>query len=403
MLFYSERIYTPEGFRTGYLKVEDGKIAGIVEERGSQDVIDYTDKMIVPGFIDVHIHGWATGSFIHQGDKRSLENMSEDLVHMGVTSYLATTGTDSLEKLKKQVSEADAFIEEWQPEKGAQVIGVHLEGPFINEEYKGMQKAEYCLPPSVEVVDTLLTEGKEGIVKLMTLAPELPGAREVIHYLHQKGIQVSVGHSAAEFEDIQQLKKYGLGGFTHTFSGMRGMHHRRLAVAGAAMYFDDMYAEFGKQTGLTVKPEAFAIVYKIKGPDKVFLTTDCTGLAQAEEATYHYIRQATFEPEGKNEVKVTHDDGRVERFDKSDYDSVKDIELGFLSSVQNVVKNIDASVGEIVKMASENPAKYIGVYDQKGSIERGKDADFIVVDGDWKLYDTYIQGVKQPVNQEKNV
>lgn len=401
MLFYSERIYTPEGFRTGYLEVEDGKITGIFEEKESQDIVDYADKIIVPGFIDVHIHGWATGSFIHQGDKKSLENMSADLVNMGVTSYLATTGTDDLEKLKNQVSAADAFVDEWQPEKGAQVLGVHLEGPFINEEYKGMQKAEYCLPPSIEVVDTLLAEGKEGVVKLMTLAPELPGAEEVIQYLHQKGIQISVGHSAAEFEDIKRLKDRGLGGFTHTFSGMRGMHHRRLGVAGAAMYFDDMYAEFGKQTGLTIKPEAFAIVYKIKGPDKVYLTTDCTGLAQAKNPTYHYIRQATFEPEGEDKVKVIHDDGRVDTFNKYDYTSVKDIELGFLGSVQNVVKNIDASVGEIVKMSSENPAKYIGVYDQKGSIEEGKDADFIVIDGDWNLYDTYIQGIKQRIHSSK--
>lgn len=399
MLFYSNKIYTPSGFQSGYLRVENGKIKEILQSSAGESVIDYSDKIIVPGFIDIHVHGWATGSYIHQGNKRSLEKMSADMVHMGVTSYLATTVTEHIDKLKKQVSNAQEYMNEWDPTMGSEVLGVHLEGPFINEEYKGMQKAEYCLSPSIEITDSLLNQAESGTVKLMTLAPELEGMEEVIQYLNQKNIQISVGHSAAEFEEIAQLKDGGLGGFTHTFSGMRGMHHRRLGVAGAAMYFDDMYAEFGKQTGLTVKPEAFAIVYKIKGPDKIILTTDCTGLAQASELTYHYIREATFEPESERSVKVTHDNGAVEVYDKHNYQEVKDIELGFLPSVQNVVKNIDASVGEIVKMTSENPAKYIGVFDRKGSIEPGKDADFIIVDGDWNLYETYIKGIKQVIEK----
>lgn len=400
MNVFSKRIYTGTGFVSGFLEIENGEIKTIQQGNEPTDgMIDYSDKIIVPGFIDVHIHGWATGSFLHQATKQSLVNMSKDLVHMGVTSYLATTGTDHLDKIRKQVSCADVFMNEWQPKDGAELLGVHLEGPFINEEYKGMQKGEYCLTPSIEVVDDLLQHGKQGLVKLMTLAPELENAKEVIQHLHRKGIQISVGHSAAEFEDIKELKDYGLGGFTHTFSGMRGMHHRRLGVAGAAMYFDDMYAEFGKQTGLTVKPEAFAIVYKIKGPERINLTTDCTGLAQASEKTYHYIREATFEPEGDQFVRVTHDDGTEEIFDKTDYNSVKDIELGFLPSVQNVMKNVDASIGDIVTMASENPAKYIGVFDKKGSLEKGKDADFLVIDEEFNLYDTYIKGIKQKIEK----
>lgn len=400
MLFYSDRIYTPSGFQSGYLKVEAGKIERIVQSAEDEKVVDYSGKMIVPGFIDVHIHGWATGSYIHERDKESLANMSKDLVPMGVTSYLPTTMTEHVERLKGQVSVAQQFMDEWEPEKGSEVLGVHLEGPFINEKYKGMQKAEYCLKPSIEVVDSLLNQAEEGSVKLMTLAPELDGAKEVIRYLNQKGIQISIGHSAAEFEDIARLKEFGLGGFTHTYSGMRGLHHRRLGVLGAAMYFDDMYAEFGKQTGLTVKPEAFAIVYKIKGPEKITLTTDCTGLAQAAEPTYHYIREATFEPKGETQVQVSHDDGQVEIYDRKKYQEVKDIELGFLPSVKNVVKNIDASVGDIVTMASENPAKYIGVYDKKGSLEPGKDADFLVIDGDWNLYETYIKGNQHTIKEK---
>lgn len=397
MRVYSERIYTPNGYRSGIINIENGVIKEITESNDKENAIDYTDKIIVPGFIDVHIHGWATGSFIHQPNKEALKKMSADMIHQGVTSYLATTKTDSLETIKKQVSEAQKYKEEWTPTFGTEMIGVHLEGPFLNKKYKGMQPEEYCLDPNVETMEELLENGKEGLVKLVTLAPELPGAKEVIKYLHKKGIQISIGHSAADFEDIARLKGFGLGGFTHTYSGMKGLHHRELGVLGAAMYFDDMNAEFGKQTGLTVKPEAFAIMYKIKGAEGIHLTTDCTGLGQTNDPKYHYIREATFEPEGEDKVKVTHDDGREEIFNKSDYQSVKDIELGFLGSVKNVVKNIDASIGEIVTMASENPAKYIGVYDKKGSIEAGKDADFLVINGDWDLLDVYIAGEKQPI------
>lgn len=186
MLFYSNKFYTPSGFQSGYLRVENGKIKEILQSSAGKSVIDYSDKIIVPGFIDIHVHGWATGSYIHQGNKRSLEKMSADMVHMGVTSYLATTVTEHIDKLKKQVSNAQEYMNEWDPTMGSEVLGVHLEGPFINEEYKGMQKAEYCLSPSIEITDSLLNQAESGTVKLMTLAPELEGMEEVIQYLNQK-------------------------------------------------------------------------------------------------------------------------------------------------------------------------------------------------------------------------
>ncbi|MCR1898261.1 N-acetylglucosamine-6-phosphate deacetylase [Irregularibacter muris] len=396
MFLYSENIYTPEGFQKGYLNIHDGKIMGIFQEVDAEDVVDYANGIIIPGFIDIHMHGWATGSLWLNGNKEAVKNMSKDLVKVGVTSYLATTGTDAVDTLKGQLEDTRKFIENWEPTKGSQVIGVHLEGPFINKEYKGMQKEEYCIDPSIEITESLLESAGEGNVKLMTLAPELPNADRVITYLHEKGIQVSIGHSAAEFEDIARVKDLGVGGFTHTFSGMRGFHHRRLGVVGAAMYFEDMYAEFSKQTGMTVKPEAFAIVYRLKGPEKIILSTDCTGLAQVKEPFYHYIRKCTFTPFG-SDVKLIYDDGREEIMDKNNYEQVKDIELSYLGSVKNVVKNVKASIRDIVKMASENPAKYIGIDHYKGSIEAGKDADVIVIDDEWNLIDTYVKGVKQNI------
>lgn len=395
MYIYSERIYTPQGFKTGYIEVEDGKIKNILEDVDGE-FIDYRDYIIVPGFIDVHIHGWATGSFWYEGTKESIENMSKELVKIGVTSFLPTSGTDSVETINNHLLQGRKAIENYSPEKGADILGFHLEGPFINKEFKGMQREEYCLNPSIKILEEFFESGGKENIKLITLAPELDGSLEFIKYVNREGIQISIGHSAAEFEEIKELKDYGLGGFTHTFSGMRGFHHRRLGVAGAAMYFDDMYAEFAKQTGMTVKPEAFAIMYKIKGPEGIFLTSDCTGLAHVKEPFHHYIRECTFVPDG-DYLKLEYDNGKVDRIYKYDYDMVKDLELSYLKSVQNVVKNVDASIGDIVKMTAENPAKYIDVYDKKGSIEKGKDADLLVIDGLWNLQDVYVKGVKQEI------
>lgn len=399
MYLYSENIYTPEGFQRGYLKIENGKINGITEEieKTDEPVMDYKDNIIIPGFIDIHLHGWATGSFWYEGTQQSIKNMSRELVKVGVTSYLATSGTDAVETINNYLAKGRAALETWHPEEGAHILGFHLEGPFINKEFKGMQKEAHCLEPSVEIMASFLNTAGEGNVKLITLAPELPGAEELIKYVSRKGIQISVGHSAAEFEDIKRLKDLGLGGFTHTFSGMRGFHHRRLGVVGAAMYFDDMYAEFGKQTGMTVRPEAFAIIYRLKGPQGIILTTDCTGLAHVKEPFYHYIRKCTFIPDGDH-VKLVFDDGTEERINKHDNERVKELELGFLGSVRNVVKNVHASIKDIVKMASENPARYIGVDHDKGSIEAGKDADLLVIDDNWNLLDVYVQGRKQKIN-----
>lgn len=395
MYIYSERIYTPQGFKKGYLKIEEGKFKGIFNDV-SENFMDYKEYLIVPGFIDIHIHGWATGSFTHEGTKKSLENMSKELVKVGVTSFLPTTGADDLKTINGQLKEGKKSIKDYSPQKGADILGFHLEGPFINKEFKGMQKEEYCLNPSIEILEQFFESGGKENIKLITLAPELEGSLEFIKYVNGEGIQISIGHSAAEFEEIRDLKDYGLGGFTHTFSGMKGFHHRRLGVVGAAMYFDDMYAEFAKQTGMTVKPEAFAIMYKIKGPEKIILTSDSTGLAHVKQPFHHYIRECTFIPDG-DYLKLKYDDGREERINKYDYDKVKDLELSYLNSVKNVVANIDASIGDIVKMTAENPAKYIGVYDKKGSIEIGKDADLLVIDGLWNLKDVFVKGIRQEI------
>ena len=199
------------------------------------------------------------------GAQAVLEMISQkNLPYEGVTSFLATSGAEPIDDLVEGVKNA-SYVVDNQKDDGATLLGVHLEGPFINKEFKGMQREECCINPDMDIMKQFMNaQSHEHIIKLMTIAPELPGALEMIKFCKANNIQLNIGHSAATFDCIKELKEYGLGGVTHMFSGMKGFHHRELGVAGAAMYFDDLNCEFAKQTGMTVKPEAFEIVWKLK-------------------------------------------------------------------------------------------------------------------------------------------
>ena len=391
MYLQSQRIYTPEGLRPGTLHIEEGKITQILPHGSVASLSeDYGEKIILPGFMDIHVHGFGTGSFHFEGTPDSLRRMALSLAKTGVTSFLATTAADELDYIRQLIDVAKEGKAKNFP--GADVAGIHLEGPFLSKEYKGMQKEECCIAPDMALLKEFIQRAGKNFIRLMTLAPELEGSREMIRFCKQEGIQISVGHSSAFFKDIADLKDEGLGGFTHTFSGMRGFHHRELGVVGAAMYFPDMYTEFAKQTGLTVAKEAFEIMYRLKTADRIILATDCTGLAHVQHPHHHYIRKCTFEPNGEK-VRLNFDDGHVENIDRFDFQQVKDVELDPLGSIKNVIKNVHPPLEDIVKMTAENPAKYVGLFDQKGSLEKGKDADMVVVDDDFNLLAVYCRGM----------
>lgn len=397
LIIKSKNIYTPLRIIDGYIRIKDGKIvevaAGEVPET-SDEVVDYGEHNILPGFIDLHTHGFATGSYTHEQSAESVTKMSEALATQGVTSFLPTTGADAISTIKHMLAEAKKAMDDWDTSIGAEILGIHLEGPFINKEYKGMQKEEHCIDPSIDIFEEMIEPIGIDKIKLMTLAPELPGAVDLIKHLNKNQVQVSIGHSAATFEEIKATKNYGIGGVTHMFSGMKGFHHRELGVAGAALYFDDLYAEFAKQTGLTVLPEAIDITIKQKSLDRITLCTDTVGLAHIQEPTHHYIRQITFIPDG-DKVILKHDDGKEEVLDKNSIEDMINIEVGYLESVQNLMHNNKLDLKDIMKIASENTAKYIDLYDKKGSLEVNKDADIIVLDDQTDIVQTYVLGQAQ--------
>ena len=390
MIIKSNNIYLPNRTIDGYIEVSEGKIASIFTNYDGDDYTDYGDSYLIPGFIDLHAHGYGMGSFTHEGTLDSLDRMSQSLLTQGVTSFLPTTGTESLDSIISSSNVVNEFLDK-DYKNGANVLGIHYEGPFINKSRKGMQKEEYCINPSIEFFEKMMGDLSIDKVKLITIAPELDGAKTFCQYAMKNNIQLSIGHSDADFETIREMKQYGLNGVTHTFSGMKGFHHRELGVAGAALYFDDLYCEFAKQTGLTVLPEALDLAIRLKGLDKITLCSDSVGLAHVKKPFYHYIRQTEFIPDG-DYIILKHDDGSVKRINRFTMDDMDDIEIGYLTSVKNLIKNNNLSLRNITKIASENTAKYINVFDRKGSIEVNKDADLVVMDSCYDVISTYVNG-----------
>lgn len=389
MIYFSKNIVTPKGVIEGYLKVEDNKIVSI-DSYSDEEYIDYTDHIIMPGWIDIHVHGWGRGSYMYTKDETAIRLMGEDMAKEGVTGFLATTAADSMENTLKYLDGAnDAYKKEIN---GATMLGVHLEGPFMSVEHRGMQKEEYCIDPDLDFMKTMYEYQKDkSMIKLMAMAPELPNAKEVIQYCNERNIQISIGHSSADFEHIRDLKEYGIGGVVHMFSGMSSLHHRKPGVVGAALYYDDLYCEFAKQTGITVRHEVFDITYRIKGPDKIIMTTDCAGSANRTTKHYQYTRQVTYIPQG-DILRLEYDDGRVEEFDTTVYEDIRKIEMSYIDSIKNMLKHTPVPLKDLAKITSTNAAKYIGIDDHKGTLEVGKDADLTIVTQAMDLVETVAEG-----------
>ncbi len=387
---YSKNIVSHQGVIEGYITVEDGKILSLDKGVPTGDYIDFKDASIFPGFIDVHVHGWGRGSYMFENTPQSIIRMGEDQAREGVTGFLATTVADSIEKTLEYIETGNQVY--GQRINGAALLGIHLEGPFINKEHKGMQKEEYCIKPDLSIMKEFYNHQKDkSMIKLMTMAPELDDGMQVLKFCKEFGIQVSAGHTAVGLSDLSIMKDYGVGGVTHMFSGMQGFHHRDLGTAGAALYLDDIVCEFAKQTGMTVKHEAFDMAFKIKGADKIMMTTDCAGMSRLKTAKYHYTRKLEFIPEGNN-MRLKHDDGREEVVSLEDYEFVRTIEMSYLESIKNMLKHTPMSKIDVAKITSKNPAKYIHLQDKKGMIIAGHDADFTIVDKDYDLLATVVNG-----------
>ncbi|MCR1808697.1 N-acetylglucosamine-6-phosphate deacetylase [Haploplasma modicum] len=350
---------------TSSLKVTNGKIESIGSSSDEQG-FDFSDYYLVPGFIDQHIHGSA-GFDIMDGTLEAFDEMSKSLLKEGTTSFLGTTITQSFDNIEKTVHlMADAKV------SGANLVGVHLEGPFLNKVFKGAQPEQYIIPTDVKMFDKW---NKYKNIKIISMAAEVDEDFKLIKHCSKNNIIVSQAHTNATYDISRKAIDNGAKGFTHAYNAMSKLHHRDIGVVGNMLLNNDAYAELICD-GIHVSKDAVRLLYKNKGRENIILITDSM--------------RAKYLPDGKSEL------GGQEVFVKNNEARLADGTLAgsilkMNDGVRNMIEFANVSLVDAVYMASTNPAKNLGL-DTKGSIKSGFDADLTVLNKDLEVVMTIVNG-----------
>lgn len=334
------------------------------------EVIDLEGKYLGPAFIDIHIHG-ADGADVMDSSEEALRKISSYLVREGTANFLATTLTSSKEILINALK----IIGELQDKdiEGANIFGVHMEGPYFSPVCKGAQNDKYMKSARISEIEEYLSV-KEGLIKLFSISPHNQENLEAIKYLVDKGVIASVGHSAASYEDVMRAVDFGLSHATHTFNGMKEFAHREPGVVGAVFNSDNIMAEilFDK---IHVHPEAVRTLIKIKGVDKVICITDSMSATGLAEGQYKL-----------GELDVNVKDGQARLVSNNALaGSVLRMDVAFKNLIE-----LGYSITDAFKMTSTNVAKEFKL--NTGILKEGKDADLVVLNKDYKVCMTMVKG-----------
>ena len=378
LLLKNAKIVLKDRVIEGDILTADGIIRDIIDKKSPvkaetlevENSIDLDGKYVVPGFIDVHIHG-SNGADAMDGTVEALKTISSYIATKGTTKFLATTLTSSKEELINVLKIA-ADLQDKEID-GATIFGVHMEGPYFDIEYKGAQNEKYMKPATEKEIKDYL-DVKPGLVKMMSLSPHTEQSIETVKFLKENGVIVSVGHSAAKFNDVMKAVDAGLSHSTHTFNGMRGINHREPGVAGAVLISDKINAEviFDK---IHIHPEIVRLMIKAKGTDKVVCITDAMAATGLPNGNYKLGELDVYVKDGEARLKSNDSlAGSVLTMDKA-FKHV--IELGY-------------PIYEAVKLTSTNAAIEFGL--NAGAIEVGKEADFTVLDDSYNVDMTIVNG-----------
>lgn len=371
---YAKGFFLPEGLTgPGYLEIKEGKFGTFSTEKPANgELLNFEDKLISPGLVDTHIHGYM-GADVMDQDLASLNTIASGILSGGVTSFFPTTltaATEDLDGVCQLIGEHATEIE------GAKVRGIFLEGPFFSETYKGAQNAAYMSDPEIEKLSRW-QELAKGLVRKIAIAPERAGSLPFIAYAKEHGIYTAIAHTDATYEECRAAVREGASIFVHTYNGMRGLHHREPGVVGAALSMRETYAELICD-GHHVHPVSAGIAMEAHGRGKTTLVTDSMrggGLGDGQS--------------NLGEFAVTIKDGAA-RLNSNG--ALAGSVLSLITAVQNVVKWGIATPEEAIQMASLIPAKSVGIDDCCGQIREGYAADFLVLTDQLLLEKTYMDG-----------
>ena len=376
-IILGNKIITPcKIIKKGIIVINDGVIEYVGEEK-ERRLTSYSNfyrgEYVVPGFIDIHCHG-GNGYDTMDSTQEALKEISKFKAKNGCTGFLATTVTSSIKDTAKVLKNVNEYSKQF-PKKGAEMLGVHLEGPFINIKQKGAQREDLIMPPSIEIVKYFIRESGR-LIKIITYAPELDTGFEFTSFLHKQGIITSVGHSNATYAQVQAGIQAGLSHVTHTFNAMREIHHREPGVVGAALSSPELTVEIVAD-GIHVHPVVIKILIQARENEKIVLITDAMRAAGMPEGVYELGGQEVTVAKGQARLKDETLAGSVLTMDKA---------------VKNMVNKIGIQLPKAIQMASFNPARSIGIDDKKGSLEPGKDADIVILNKNLETELTIVAG-----------
>lgn len=350
---------------------ENGKITEVSNRVPTDEtVIDAKGLYVAPGMIDVHTHG-RNGSDTMYATFKDLNNISVSELKTGVTSFLPTTMTMPAEDIKKAIA---AGYDNKDKVEGAKILGMHLEGPFFSVKYKGAQPEECMIAPTVENYLSFAGEHPD-FVKKISLAPEIECAVDLIKYLREQNVVVSMGHTDATYEEAVKAIEAGATSGTHTYNAMTPLKHREPGVVGAVMLHDEVYAELILD-GIHVSFPAAKILSRMKGADKLILITDSLEAAMLPDGTYELGNQKVYVKDGQARLKSGNLAGSTANLNQC---------------VRNAYRHLDLPLYEAIGYATKNPADHLGLKDY-GRIKEGCVADMIFIDDEIDIKRVILNG-----------
>lgn len=360
-----------EVIENGYIEVKDGLISNIGsgEYNGNEEAIDGLGKIAMPGFIDIHTHGSCGIDFMDavESDYKQIE---EAFYEEGITSFLATTLTSDLDSMKRVCQTVNNVKNDINS-----LLGVHLEGPYINKIYKGAQNEAFIREPNVDELKELIDVSNSNI-RLITMAPEVNGSLEFIKYATENNITISAGHSNATFDDIEKAIKAGLTNITHTHNAMSKHDHRNPGIVTASFYFDALYTECICD-GIHVCPNTLKTFYKIVGPDRFMIVTDALLGKHSKVDKFQLFN-----------LDCTYRNGAFYLIEAG---NLAGSALYMNQGLKNVRNYCGASLIELAKVSSYNQAKSLHLND-RGLLEAGKLADIVLLDEELNVKNVFKLG-----------
>ena len=375
MIIQSKKIWIADQFIPAQVELDGGKIVRIAPYGAKQPDVDYGNKRIIPGMIDVHCHG-AYEFDTNYAEEAGLRNWAKNIVSEGVTAFLATTITQSEEVLTKAVANVAKVMEEGY--EGAEILGIHFEGPYLDMKYKGAQPEEHIVKPTIEQFERYQAAAK-GNIRYVTMATETDEDFALTRYLADRGIVVSIGHSAATYEQACMAFANGAQCLTHVYNGMTPFNHRANGLVGAAFRLRTMYGEVICD-GNHSTTAALNMYFMSKGPDYCIMVSDALMAKGTPIGSRHIF--------GGNEILI-YPDGSAHL---TKIDTLAGSTLQLNKGLKILIEDALVPVNYAINSCTLNPANCLGIADRKGSIRVGKDADLVVLDDDYSVIQTYCMG-----------